>query len=1342
MADTQENQKPNHPLASKQSNNRAILSKQEWLEAVNAIDDVFLVISPEFIVLEINNYGLELFNKQREEVIGKKCYKVFDDCKESSEDCPLLKSLESKNSEVGEKYFPDKQKWFSVKSTPVKDERGTIVKFVDLMRDITDQKSMEEELRDQYQETEQKEQKFRTLYENAPLAYQSLDEEGYLIDVNPAWLQALGYDKEEVIGQKYASFLDPDWKQHFEKNFPAFKKRGYVHDVQFRLRHKKGHYIDVSFEGCIGYHPDGSFKQTFCVFKDITDQKLSEKALKESELKYRFLFDRAEMLISVFEKQGTCQMVNQKVADLFDWEPADFIGKSFTDFYPVEGKDYNQRIQEVFESGLIQHYEDKVSLRGKERWLYSSLQPIKNEEGITTLVQVISYDITKQKTAELELKKREVRQRTMISNISDVIAIMDKNGIITYKSPNIQKWFGWEPDELIGKSAWEKVHKDDIPWLRKAFITLLKKKDASEKFIYRYKSKDRGYRIVSLTARNLLHNPDIEGVLLNYHDITEKKEAEKKLKQSEEMFSKAFKKAPILMSISDIDTGRYMDVNQAFLEGTGYKREEVIGKTSIEIGFLREKDRKELLIKELNEKGYASNLELQLKKANRETIICKYDGEIIKIDGKNRLLSIAVDITQRKKTEQQLKQSEQRFQNMLLTIPDMVSIHDKDMNILYSNWKEFGNVPEEKRVIGSKCYKTYRNYEVVCPDCQAKKVLDTLQPFSSDIKLPDGRWVDLRVMPLLNGDGTADTFVEWVRDISESKNAQINLEKKNEELQAAEEELKASNDELRNINLILDGQKRELLKAKQKAEESEERYLNYIKQSSEGIYRLEMDKAMDTSLGLDEQVDYIYDNAYIVECNETFVKMYGVDSIDEFIGARVIDIHGGRDHPVNRKEMMNFVSEGYRTVNKLTEEHDKEGNLHYISNNMVGVVENNQLIRMWGTQIDVTEQVQMQERLVKAKEKAEESDRLKSAFLANMSHEIRTPMNGIMGFTELLRKPELSGEKKKKYIDTIQTSGQRMLNTINDLIDISRIEAGQVEVSDSEVNINEQLNFLYTFFQPEANEKDLKLTCSMGLPLREASIQIDEEKFQSILTNLIKNAIKYTHKGSIDFGYHLKDGQLKFYVKDTGIGIDPKHHNTVFERFTQEEMGTTRSFEGAGLGLPITKAYVEKLGGRIWLESKKNSGSVFYFTLPFKPTKTKKAQTSNVIVDADSKNFGNLHFLLVEDDLVCQEFMSEILEPTSVKLSIAGSWEEAKENYDVFADFDLILMDIRLPGISGFDAIREIKKHNKQLPVIAQTAFAMQDDSKKCLQAGADDYIAKPINKDQLLTILRKILSK
>ncbi len=814
------------------------------------------------------------------------------------------------------------------------------------------------------------------------------------------------------------------------------------------------------------------------------------------------------------------------------------------------------------------------------------------------------------------------------------------------------------------------------------------------------------------------------------------------MKQSEEIFSNAFKKAPILMSISDIETGRYLDVNQAFLEGSGFTREEVIGKTSVEIGFIRDKDRKELLIKELKEKGYVSNLELQLIKANGEKIICKYDGEIIKIDGANRLLSIAVDITQRRQAEKKLKKSEQRFQNMLLTIPDMVSIHDKDMNILFCNWKEFGNVPEEKRVIGSKCYKTYRNYDDICPDCQAKNVLDTLQPFSSDIQLPDGRWVDLRVMPLINEDGSADTFVEWVRDISESKNAQISLEKKNEELQAAEEELMASNDELRNINLILDGQKRELLKAKQKAEESEERYLNYIKQSSEGIYRLEMDEPMDISLEIEEQVDFIYDNAYIAECNDTFAKMYGMSSINDFLGVRVIEVHGGSDHPVNRREMRNFVTNGYRTVNKLTEEKDREGNLLYISNNMVGVVKETQLIRMWGTQIDVTEQVQMQDRLVKAKEKAEESDRLKSAFLANMSHEIRTPMNGILGFTELLRKPELSGEKKKKYIDTIQTSGQRMLNTINDLIDISRIEAGQVEISESDVNINEQLNFLYTFFQPEAYDKGLKLSYSTGLSFKESTIRMDEEKLQSILTNLIKNAIKYTHKGSIEFGYELENEWLQFYVRDTGIGIDPKHHKTVFERFTQEEMGTTRNFEGAGLGLPITRAYVEKLGGRIWLDSKKNAGSTFYFTLPYKPVKTREDHLSQIVTDFDNESLRNFRLLLVEDDLVSQEFIIEILEPTGVHLSIAGTWEEAKEKHDVFADFDLVLMDIRLPGISGFDAIREIRNHTKKLPIIAQTAFAMQDDGKKCMQAGANDYIAKPIDRNQLLSILTKILHK
>lgn len=387
--------------------------------------------------------------------------------------------------------------------------------------------------------------------------------------------------------------------------------------------------------------------------------------------------------------------------------------------------------------------------------------------------------------------------------------------------------------------------------------------------------------------------------------------------------------------------------------------------------------------------------------------------------------------------------------------------------------------------------------------------------------------------------------------------------------------------------------------------------------------------------------------------------------------------------------------------------------------------------------IDITFQKEMEIKLLKAKEKAEEGDRLKSAFLANMSHEIRTPMNGILGFAELLKKPNLTGEEQQDYIKIIEKSGARMLNIINDIIDISKIEAGLMKLSITESNVNEQIDYIYTFFKPEVEARGMKISIKNSLPTCESSIATDREKLYAILTNLVKNAIKYSHEGSIEIGYDKKGNSLEFYVKDTGIGIPQNRHEAIFERFIQADISDKMAHQGAGLGLSITKAYVEMLGGKIWVESKEGVGSTFYFTLPYNASiqDDDKQQAVEATKDEDVKK---LKILIAEDDIVSSMLMDLNIKIYSKDILKATTGAEVVELCRRTPDIDLILMDIRMPDINGYEATRQIRMFNRKVVIIAQTAFGLSGDREKAIQAGCNDYISKPIVKAELHALLQK----
>lgn len=385
------------------------------------------------------------------------------------------------------------------------------------------------------------------------------------------------------------------------------------------------------------------------------------------------------------------------------------------------------------------------------------------------------------------------------------------------------------------------------------------------------------------------------------------------------------------------------------------------------------------------------------------------------------------------------------------------------------------------------------------------------------------------------------------------------------------------------------------------------------------------------------------------------------------------------------------------------------------------------------------ELIRTNEELIKAKEGAEESDRLKSAFLANMSHEIRTPMNGILGFAGLLKESRLTGEEQQEYISIIEESGERMLNIINDIVEISKIESGTMEIQTTVMDINEKLKYIYNFFKPEVERKGMKIILQKGLSARKANLETDQDKLFAVLINLVKNAIKYSNRGTITLGYEKKDQYFEFFVKDTGIGIPDDKQANIFNRFVQVDMGNQRAFEGAGLGLSIAKGYVEMLGGKIRVQSEIGKGSEFYFTIPCPEDKEEETIYQNVNsfegVDHEIKY---RKILIAEDDKLSARLIKAYIKTYCHELISVKTGVEAVQALRNNPDIDLILMDIQMPDMDGYEATREIRQFNKEVIIIAQTAFALSHELEKALAAGCNDYITKPIQKKLLTFLLKK----
>lgn len=387
---------------------------------------------------------------------------------------------------------------------------------------------------------------------------------------------------------------------------------------------------------------------------------------------------------------------------------------------------------------------------------------------------------------------------------------------------------------------------------------------------------------------------------------------------------------------------------------------------------------------------------------------------------------------------------------------------------------------------------------------------------------------------------------------------------------------------------------------------------------------------------------------------------------------------------------------------------------------------------------DFSERKKYENELIVARKKAEESDHLKSVFLANLSHEIRTPMNAILGFSGLLQNADLPVSTKENFIEIIHKSGNHLLSIIDDIIEISKIETNQVKPNYTSVNLNLLMDELYQIFKVTSLANAVELKVTKAIHDSDFIITTDEVKLKQIITNLLSNAFKFTEKGIVEFGYTVEGSVLKFYVHDTGAGISRENFGIIFERFRQVENDITTIKGGSGLGLAISKAYVQMLGGAISVDSELNVGSTFTFTIPLNiVSKPKFAEDQKVEAFAQS---GGTSILIAEDDELNFLYLFEALSKYNFRLTRAKNGKEVLDILGQDNQVKIVLMDIKMPVMNGYESFQILQQQYPQLPVIAQTAYALHEDEERIKKAGFHGFISKPINLTELVNMMNRLI--
>lgn len=1317
----------------------------------------------------VNSRFEDFLGKDREDIIGKSI-------KEIIEDDNVAKIIENDGkafeSEIPVEFEEDLQvdgeirHFVSAKSKcDIPEVDGGAVAGVTI--EITERKNYEQAL-------PESERKFRLLAEANPYIVFFADATGKTVYYNPAAMEYFGLTEKDMENLDWTKLVHPEDKDLSAEVWNKSQRTKKAAYVEYRLRRYDGKYFLHRAAAVPELDDEGNIVGWFGTAVNIHEAMTAAEEIAKREKNLAALAESGKNMVYVYDREGT---ITYAIGTEKYGVPRDAaVGANISDFFSDEKLEaFRGQIDEVFRTGKVITYENRMNWGGEDLVFFEQIYPIKSG-GEVTSVGKICADITDLKKAEKALAESERRYRTLVSRAPVAIFIFAE-GRYLFANPFAA--------EMLGCASVEEVLEIDpmdsfTPKTRKLLadrVSKLDDKKANDPIELEIQKKN-GEIIFSESISIPIDFQGKSAAMIIGRDITRQKLAAEQMKTHVKSLEMINELTDVFLKTDSVDS---------ILKTLCDRLQEMHPKAFIAVTYFDPKFNS-IVLKKLS--GFGTFIDMLVRILGSDPRMGDYDinnwneenrnkylsGKLIAIPDLHTLLVdrypetvcnyaqkvmgvqkiYAAGITLNRQPKGGLMIFLKKGQT--IANPDAIETLARQAAIMISRI-ESSNILSENEAKYRTLFE--QSSRAIFLHNEHGKIIDvnrracSQSGYSKDELLKMGvADIDPHVVP------RKDREVFW-------PNLPVTFQTEHKKKSGEVFPVKVSLSEIK-----IGGQKRIMALAKDVTEQmilerqrlaNESRLKALVELSKmtyspeEEIYRYALDKAVELTESDSGFIASVETESLLKIEAWYFTRHYaakpevkepggvwdisGVEPLKRIIGSKESAIINDASRMSRFEE---FFPLDHIKIDKFlcvpVVESGKTRALFLAANKKddYDSTDANQLALLADGMMNILRRREYERELLAAKEKAEKSDKLKSAFLANMSHEIRTPLNPIFGFSQMLREDDVSSEDRKEYAGIIYNRCEQLLAIINDVIDLSKIEAGHVDVNPEETSLNMIIRRALKSHEPIVETQGLEIKSSCELDENDCLAVLDPIRLEQVLINLVNNAVKFTDEGEVEFGYKIDEDKIKFFVRDTGIGIKKEDLEIIFERFRQVEDYLTRKRKGSGLGLSITKALVELMGGEIRVESEPGKGTTFFFDLPYRPAKSKRTKRSNR--SNLNYNLEGVRAAVVEDDYHSGLAIVKMLKKAGAEPEHFEKAEDFFESIESGLRFDVLFLDINLPGMNGFEAARKLKAERPEIPILAQTAFAMETERKAAFEAGCDDYLSKPIVFEDLIEKTAKLL--